>query len=52
MQIFMMGQRKGLFLPYTIHLVTEADVPQIIDYLKPHWKKLNRLWTPLSVKVN
>ena len=48
MEIFMMIQRKGIFKPVSIRLVTEADLPEVLEYLNRHWAKMQQLWSPLS----
>jgi len=50
MEIFIIQQRKGIFLPVMIDRVFDEDVETIIEYLKPHFEKLNHLWEPLSIK--
>lgn len=49
MEIFIIQQRKGIFTPITIDLVTDKDVPMILEYLKPHWDKMKTLWNPLAI---
>lgn len=46
MEIFMIHQRKGIFAPHFIQQVTDEDVILIIEYLKPHKKKLDKIWLP------
>jgi hypothetical protein len=48
MEVFIIGQRKGKYIPVHIESVSEDDVPQIIEYLTKHWLKLNSIWLPLS----
>lgn len=52
MQIIVIGQRKGLYLPQHIDYVDEIDVPQIIQFLKPHFEKIQKIWMPLSGMFN
>jgi len=49
MEIFFMLQRKGIFFPVTIDLVTEEDIPSIVEYLTRKWEYIKRVWAPLSV---
>lgn len=48
MQIIIIQQRKGLYMPIHIDYVDENDVPQIIEFMKPHFEKLLSIWKPLS----
>lgn len=48
MKVFIIGQRKGIFIPILISVVTEDDVPHIKKYLSKYWDKLNDLWAPIS----
>jgi hypothetical protein len=48
MQVFIMGQRKGLYQSCTIHTVTEADVPAIVNYLKGYKDHLMAMWEPIN----
>lgn len=48
MEIFVMQQRRGKFVPFRIEVVEEKDFPEICDYLKPHYEKLQNLWQPFS----
>ncbi len=48
MEIFMINQRKGIYLPVSILRVFEEDVPNVISFLKPHFKYLNDIWTPIN----
>lgn len=42
------AQRKGIYIPQNIDIVTEEDVEEIISYLKNSWEKLQSIWSPLS----
>lgn len=48
MQIVIIGQRKGLYIPIQIGVVEEKDVDQIKEFLKPHFEKLVSIWRPIS----
>jgi hypothetical protein len=48
MQVTMIQQRKGIYMPIHIQCVDEKDVPQIIEFMKPHFEKLLSIWKPLS----
>lgn len=50
MQIIIIAQRKGIYMPIHIDYVDECDVPQIIEFMKPHFNKLLSIWEPLSNK--
>lgn len=47
MEIFIMQQRRGNFVPCRIDRVTDADVESIIAYLTPHLEYLKNIWKPL-----
>lgn len=48
MQIIIIAQRKGIYLPIEIKYLDDKDVPQIIEFMKPHFDKLLNIWQPLS----
>ena len=48
MQIVIIAQRKGIYMPILIDYVDETDVPQIIEYLKPHIEKIKNIWKPFN----
>lgn len=49
MKVGIVHQRKGSLSVVDIDLVTEEDVPQIIEVLSKHWRHLNNnLWNPIS----
>ena len=48
MQIIIIAQRKGIYMPIHIDYVDEQDVPQIEQFMKPHFEKLLSIWQPLS----
>ena len=45
--VFWMGQRKGLYRSTITH-VCRADEPAVIEWLRPRWDHLAKLWAPLS----
>ena len=47
LEIFWMGQRKGLY-NFSIIEVCRADEPAVIEFLKPRWEHMKRLWEPLA----
>lgn len=51
MQIFMIQQRKGIYMPVYISCVDEKDVEGIITFLKPHFEKLLSIWQPLTTDI-
>lgn len=51
-EIFMMHQRKGLFLSHTIDTVTEKEIPMLREYLQKHWEYLKGIWEPISMSEN
>ena len=48
MQIIVIAQRKGIYVPIQIQYVDETDVVSIVEFMKPHFEKLLKLWTPLT----
>ena len=48
MLICIMHQRKGRYWPNEIELVTDEDVPLILEYLNRHHKKIKQIWLPLQ----
>ena len=48
MNIYMIGQRKGIFFPHYIRYVDEDDFSLIMEILKPHFEKMQNLWSPFS----
>jgi len=47
-EIFIMHQRKGLFVPHYIESITDDEVDRFNRYLKKHWETLNKMWMPIS----
>lgn len=47
-EVFLMLQRKGIFKPISIEVVTEADVPSLLAYLQKHWATMQAIWQPLA----
>jgi hypothetical protein len=50
MQVTIISQRKGIYMPVHIDYVDEKDVPQIREFMKPHFEKLLSIWKPLSIE--
>lgn len=48
MKVFIIHQRKGIYMPISIDNVYEEDVDQIKEFLKPHFEKLLKIWNPLN----
>ena len=48
MELFIIGQRKGIYVPILIDYVDEEDVESIISFLQPHLNKLISLWKPIK----
>lgn len=48
MEIFMMQQRKGIFMPTKINRVFDEDVKDILEWLKPRKDYLIALWNPIN----
>lgn len=47
-EVFIIGQRKGLYKPNYIKHVNEEEAKQFLEYLKPHWERLTEMWKPVS----
>lgn len=48
MQIVIVAQRKGIYIPIQIARIFEDDVPSIVAYLKPHFSYIKKMWEPIS----
>lgn len=48
-EIFIMQQRRGKFVPVTINLIGEEDVPALREYLQPSYDKLQAIWKPFPL---
>lgn len=51
-EVFLMLQRKGLFIPCSIDSISECDLPRLEKYLATHWKMIQAIWTPFSNAPN
>lgn len=49
LQVFFMGQRKGLFFSHEIE-VCRADEPAVREFLQPRFEKMLELWQPLAAR--
>jgi len=45
--IFWLGQRKGIYRYSTVE-VCRADEPAVIEFLKPRWEHMIKLWEGIS----
>jgi len=48
MEIFMVHQRKGRFVPFFIENVYENDFDKLKQYLDRKFNKMQQLWKPFS----
>lgn len=48
MEIFMVQQRKGRFIPFFIENVSEDDFEMIKEFLDKRYQHMMKLWTPFS----
>lgn len=48
MEIFMVHQRKGRFVPFFIENVYEEDFEKLNQYLDRKYNKIQQLWKPFS----
>ena len=46
-EIFIIGQRKGLYLPQYVARFDECDVERFVSYLEKHWLTIQALWRPI-----
>ena len=46
--LFFMLQRKGLFVPVTVNNITEADMPEITEFLQKRWEYIKKQWCEFS----
>jgi hypothetical protein len=46
--VFMIQQRKGIFKPFVINDINEAEAVKFKEVALQHWDKLKQLWDPLS----
>ena len=49
MEIFMVHQRKGRFVPFFIENVYETDFELMKEYLQRKYAKIQQIWSPFSV---
>jgi len=47
-EVFLMLQRKGIFMPHMIANVNEAEAERFKKYAERHWNKLKSIWEPIS----
>lgn len=51
MQVFVIQQRKGIFVPHIIENVYESDFENIKSLLQPHLDKLMKIWQPFNPSI-
>ena len=44
LDLFFVLQRKGIFKPVLVEHITEADLPEINEYLASKWDYLSDMW--------
>ena len=49
MEIFIVHQRKGRFVPFFIETIYETDFDMIKEYLEIKYNKIKSLWKPFSL---
>jgi len=47
MEMFMIQQRKGIFVPIEIKSVNDNDCDSILELLHKHLDKLKKIWMPI-----
>lgn len=50
MEIFMVHQRKGRFVPFFIENIYETDFELIKEYLERKFNKIKQIWNPFPIK--
>jgi hypothetical protein len=50
-EVFLMLQRKGIFVPCSIETVSQCDLPRFQQYLASHWAMIQAIWMPFSVRT-
>jgi len=48
MEVFMVHQRKGRFVPFFIENIYESDFEAIKIYLEKKYLKMQKIWSPFS----
>jgi hypothetical protein len=51
MELFVMQQRRGKFVPIWIEVVRDEDEASIREYLAKKWEHMRVLWSPVSGDV-
>jgi hypothetical protein len=46
--VFIMLQRKGIFMPCHIESISEMDKDSVIEFLEKHWNEVKKMWKPFS----
>lgn len=47
-EIFIMGQRKGKFIPIFVESFEQHEVERFLEYANKHLDTLKKMWEPLS----
>lgn len=47
-EVFLMLQRKGIFMPCSINKIEESEVDRFVAYLKKHHDTIKALWIPIA----
>lgn len=48
MQIIIIAQRKGIYMPIHIDYIDDKDADQIKEFMKPHMEKIKNIWQPFK----
>ena len=48
MELFIIQQRKGIYMPIMVHYVDEKDIETIVPFLKKHKAKIEDIWNPIK----
>ncbi len=49
MELFIMKQRKVIFVPIYISYFNESDIEYFIKYINPHMETLKNIWKPFDL---
>lgn len=48
MQVIIILQRKGIYMPIHINYVDDKDAMQIKEFMQPHMEKIKNIWQPFN----
>tara|TARA_B100002049_G_scaffold237323_1_gene228060 strand:+ start:11572 stop:11952 length:381 start_codon:yes stop_codon:yes gene_type:complete len=48
-EVFIMEQRRGLFIPCMINSIDEDEAKRFKAYAEKHWNTIRKIWSPLAI---